>query len=289
MTFQDEGYVESALEALLFVSDEPVAAARLAEMLDMDAACVTEALERMRARKQEDECGVQLREVAGGWQLVTHMRHHDLIERYVRSWDTRKLSAAAMETLAIIAYMQPVTRAQVSAVRGVTSDSSISSLVEKGLVREAGSADTPGNPTLYATTRTFLEKFGLASVDDMPDLAAFAPDEETERLIRDRLSATRDETALTDEEAARLAEQMLYDDDADGAVAGMIAAEVLAEAEDAADASTDPVALADAEGDDAGQGGTDAVRAMMRKALESTAGVVEKIDLDSLVFDIDDE
>lgn len=289
MTFQDEGYVESALEALLFVSDEPVAAARLAEMRDMDAACVTEALERMRARKQEDECGVQLREVAGGWQLVTHMRHHDLIERYVRSWDTRKLSAAAMETLAIIAYMQPVTRAQVSAVRGVTSDSSISSLVEKGLVREAGSADTPGNPTLYATTRTFLEKFGLASVDDMPDLAAFAPDEETERLIRDRLSATRDETALTDEEAARLAEQMLYDDDADGAVAGMIAAEVLAEAEDAADASTDPVALADAEGDDAGQGGTDAVRAMMRKALESTAGVVEKIDLDSLVFDIDDE
>ncbi len=289
MTFQDEGYVESALEALLFVSDEPVAAARLAEMLDMDAACVTEALERMRARKQEDECGVQLREVAGGWQLVTHMRHHDLIERYVRSWDTRKLSAAAMETLAIIAYMQPVTRAQVSAVRGVTSDSSISSLVEKGLVREAGSADTPGNPTLYATTRTFLEKFGLASVDDMPDLAVFAPDEETERLIRDRLSATRDETALTDEEAARLAEQMLYDDDADGAVAGMIAAEVLAEAEDAVAASTDPVALADAEDDDAGQGGTDAVRAMMRKALESTAGVVEKIDFDSLVFDTDDE
>ncbi len=129
----------------------------------------------------------------------------------------------------------------------------------------------------------------MASVDDMPDLAVFAPDEETERLIRDRLSATRDETALTDEEAARLAEQMLYDDDADGAVAGMIAAEVLAEAEDAVAASTDPVALADAEDDDAGQGGTDAVRAMMRKALESTAGVVEKIDFDSLVFDTDDE
>lgn len=272
----DDGYLASALEALLFVSDEPVAEGRFAELLEVEPASVREALKAMQEERRQANAGVQLREAAGGWQLVTHASHHDLIESYVRSWDTRKLSAAAMETLAIIAYMQPVTRAQVSSVRGVTSDSSISSLVEKGLVREVGSAETPGNPTLYGTTRTFLEKFGLRSTDDMTDLAEFAPDEETERLIRERLSATRDETALTDEEAARLAEQMLLDDDADVAVAGMLTAATIAQHEEALDELTQ----AD---------GSDPVRQMMREALESTAGVVEKIDFDTLVFDTEDE
>lgn len=276
MIFEEDGYLESALEALLFVSDEPVPAGKLAELLEIEAAQVTEALEGMRETRQAHEVGVQLREVAGGWQFVTHGKHHDLIERYVRSWDTRKLSAAATETLAIIAYMQPVTRAQVSSVRGVTSDSSISSLVEKGLVREVGNADTPGNPTLYGTTRTFLEKFGLKGIDEMTDLAEFAPDDQTEALIRERLSATRDETALTDEEAARLAEQMLYDDDADEAVSGMLDTEMAVQLEKAADIIAESAEA-------------DPMRQMMREALESTAGVVEKIDFDTLVFDTDDE
>lgn len=279
MTFADEAYLESALESLLFVSDEPVAAARFAEVLEADAASIEAALSRIREARQQTNAGIQLREAAGGWQLVTHAEHHELVERYVRSWDVRKLSAAAMETLAVIAYMQPVTRSQVSSVRGVTSDSSVSSLVEKGLVREMGTADAPGNPTLYGTTRTFLDKFGLRGLDDMTDLAEFAPDEETERLIRQRLSATREETALTDEEAARLAEQMLYDDDADEAVAGMVAAEAAVQLERAADELTD---------EDDGQG-ADPVRQMMREALASTAGVVEKVDFDALTFDTDDE
>lgn len=279
MTFADEAYLESALESLLFVSDEPVAAARFAEVLEADAASIEAALSRIREARQQMNAGIQLREAAGGWQLVTHAEHHELVERYVRSWDVRKLSAAAMETLAVIAYMQPVTRSQVSSVRGVTSDSSVSSLVEKGLVREMGTADAPGNPTLYGTTRTFLDKFGLKGLDDMTDLAEFAPDEETERLIRQRLSATREETALTDEEAARLAEQMLYDEDADEAVAGMVAAEAAVQLERAADELTD---------EDDGQG-ADPVRQMMREALASTAGVVEKVDFDALTFDTDDE
>ncbi len=279
MTFADEAYLESALESLLFVSDEPVAAARFAEVLEADAASIEAALSRIREARQQTNAGIQLREAAGGWQLVTHAEHHELVERYVRSWDVRKLSAAAMETLAVIAYMQPVTRSQVSSVRGVTSDSSVSSLVEKGLVREMGTADAPGNPTLYGTTRTFLDKFGLRGLDDMTDLAEFAPDEETERLIRQRLSATREETALTDEEAARLAEQMLYDDDADEAVAGMVAAEVAVQLERAADV------LTEADGPDS----ADPVRQMMREALASTAGVVEKVDFDALTFDTDDE
>lgn len=279
MTFADEAYLESALESLLFVSDEPVAAARFAEVLEADAASIEAALSRIREARQQTNAGIQLREAAGGWQLVTHAEHHELVERYVRSWDVRKLSAAAMETLAVIAYMQPVTRSQVSSVRGVTSDSSVSSLVEKGLVREMGTADAPGNPTLYGTTRTFLDKFGLKGLDDMTDLAEFAPDEETERLIRQRLSATREETALTDEEAARLAEQMLYDEDADEAVAGMVAAEAAVQLERAADELTD---------EDDGQG-ADSVRQMMREALASTAGVAEKVDFDALTFDTDDE
>lgn len=279
MTFADEAYLESALESLLFVSDEPVAAARFAEVLEADAASIEAALSRIREARQQTNAGIQLREAAGGWQLVTHAEHHELVERYVRSWDVRKLSAAAMETLAVIAYMQPVTRSQVSSVRGVTSDSSVSSLVEKGLVREMGTADAPGNPTLYGTTRTFLDKFGLRGLDDMTDLAEFAPDEETERLIRQRLSATREETALTDEEAARLAEQMLYDDDANEAVAGMVAAEAAVQLERAADE------LTEADGPDS----ADPVRQMMREALASTAGVVEKVDFDALTFDTDDE
>ncbi len=276
MTFKDDAYLSSALEALLFVSDEPVAAAVLAEQLEIDGTEVTRALLRLQEEKRQENAGIQLRQTASGWQLVTHAEHHELIERYVRSWDTRKLSAAAMETLAIIAYMQPVTRAQVSSVRGVTSDSSISSLVEKGLVRELGSADTPGNPTLYGTSRTFLDQFGLKSLDDMTDLAAFAPDEETERLIRERLNATRDEASLTDEEAARLAEQMLYDDDAEAAVAGMVEAQAQISAEERGDDLTRSA-------DD------DPLQQMMRQALASTAGVVEKIDFDELVFDTDDE
>ena len=279
MTFADEAYLESALESLLFVSDEPVAAARFAEVLEADAASIEAALSRIREARQQTNAGIQLREAAGGWQLVTHAEHHELVERYVRSWDVRKLSAAAMETLAVIAYMQPVTRSQVSSVRGVTSDSSVSSLVEKGLVREMGTADAPGNPTLYGTTRTFLDKFGLRGLDDMTDLAEFAPDEETERLIRQRLSATREETAITDEDAARLAEQMLYDDDANEAVAGMVAAEAAVQLERAADE------LTEADGPDS----ADPVRQMMREALASTAGVVEKVDFDALTFDTDDE
>ena len=148
-----------------------------------------------RAADQDDlearGSGIQLREVAGGWRLFTHPAYHELIEKYVLSWDTRKLSAAAMETLAIVAYTQPVTHAGVASVRGVNSDSSINSLVEKGLVREVGTEDAPGNPVLYGTTRGFLEKFGLRSPADLPDLADFAPDAETRRLITERLSATR--------------------------------------------------------------------------------------------------
>lgn len=182
-----------AIEALLFVSDEPVSAMTLADMLEIDLPSVQSALDALRERLESRDAGVQVREVAGGWRLYTHPRYHELIEKYVLSWDTRRLSQAALETLAVIAYNQPITRAGVVSIRGVNSDSPINSLIEKGLVREAGRDASPGQPILYATTRRFLEKFGLASVADLPDLAEYAPDEESRSLIRERLGVTRSE------------------------------------------------------------------------------------------------
>lgn len=196
--------LEGAIEAMLFVTDEPVPVSTLANMLECEEPEVKEALERIQLKNESENRGIQLRQVAGGWRLFTHPAYHDLIEKYVVSWDTRKLSAAAIETLSIIAYTQPSTRASVASIRGVSSDSAINSLMEKGLVKEVGHADSPGNPTLYGTTNTFLEKFGLSSIADLTDISEFAPDAETRALIAERLATTRQTTT-----AAPVTEEMI--------------------------------------------------------------------------------
>ena len=177
-----------AAEALLFVSDEPVSSAKLAAILEISPVEMDEVLTELAAEYADENRGMQLREVAGGWRFYSHPAYHDLIERYVISWDTRRLSQAGLEVLAIIAYHQPVTRAGINAIRGVNSEGVVSSLVEKGLVREMGRDDAPGNAILYGTTRSFLERFGLKSVKDLPPLEDFAPDEESREYIRERLS-----------------------------------------------------------------------------------------------------
>lgn len=278
-----ESQVKGAVEAMLFVTDEPVGTITLAEMLECEPGVVESALVELRDDLARADRGVQLREVAGGWRLFTHPAYHELIERYVLSWDTRKLSAAAMETLAIVAYTQPVTRAGVAGVRGVNSDSSINSLVEKGLVREVGTADTPGNPVLYGTTRGFLEKFGLRSVADLPDLPDFAPDDETRRLITQRLSATRDDAAVTDERARLMAEELMYGEGGEAAEGGPDAARGSGASEEAEGAG------AAAGADDAQGGAARSNEAMFAEAIASTLGVVEKIDFDKLTFETDEE
>lgn len=206
--------LEGAVEALLFVSDEPVGVVALAKILDRTLSEVDTALSSLATRLEEEERGIQLREVAGGWRLYSHPAYHDLIEKYVISWDTRSLSQAALEALAVIAYHQPTTRAGINGIRGVNSDAVISSLVEKGLVREAGRDSGPGNAILYATTRTFLEKFGLKTLKDLPPLEDFAPDAESKEYIRARLSGgeTSLELDFTDEKP-RLAENLFEDED----------------------------------------------------------------------------
>lgn len=265
-----ENQLKGAIEALLFVTDEPVGTIQLADMLEVEPAEAERALVELREQFAEDNRGVQLREVAGGWRLYTHPAYHELIEQYVLSWDTRKLSQAAMETLAIVAYLQPVTRSGVASVRGVNSDSSINSLVEKGLVREAGNADAPGNPTLYATTRAFLEKFGLRSVADLPDLDEFAPDDDTRAFIRERLSATREDVRIADDARMESNEEtdalqgVHFDfDDEDGVTS-------------AAESPREEAA-------------SDAAQRMLAEAVASGFGLVEKIDFDKLTFETDDE
>jgi len=183
-----DAQLRGALEALLFVSDEPVSAARLAKLLDTSPSEIDTALVNLAQEYRESERGFQLREVAGGWRFYTHPGYHDIIENYVLSWDTRRLSQAALEALAVVAYHQPVSRNGINSVRGVNSEGVVASLVEKGLVREVGRDKNAGNAILYGTTRTFLEKFGLKDLGELPPIEEFAPDTDTERAIRDRLS-----------------------------------------------------------------------------------------------------
>jgi len=181
--------LRGAIEALLFVSDEPVSASRIAKVLEADQGAVATELASLAGEYQSSERGFQLREVAGGWRFYTHPAYHDQIERFVLSWDTRRLSQAALEALAVVAYHQPVTRVGINAVRGVNSEAVLASLIEKGLVREIGREKEAGNAIVYGTTRAFLEKFGLKDISDLPPLEEFAPDADTEAAIRDRLSA----------------------------------------------------------------------------------------------------
>lgn len=194
----DASSVKPALEAMLLVSGDPVSASDLARVLGMTPGEVASALAELAAEYSDANRGFQLREVAGGWRMFTHPAYHDQVEALVLSWDTRKLSQAALEALAVVAYHQPVTREGVKAVRGVNSDGVISSLVDKGLVREVGRAADKGQAILYGTTQAFLEKFGLRSLRELPDLEQFAPDEESRKFIRERLSGRSIESTLED-------------------------------------------------------------------------------------------
>lgn len=192
--------IRGALEAMLLASSDPVSATDLAKVLGAVPGEVSAQLADLAAEYADANRGFQLREVAGGWRLFTHPAYHDQVEALVMSWDTRRLSQAALETLAVIAYHQPVTREGVKAIRGVNSDGVISSLVDKGLVREAGRDPQRAQAIRYATTQAFLERFGLKSLRELPDLEQFAPDEESRKFIRERLSGRSIESTL--EEAA---------------------------------------------------------------------------------------
>ena len=160
-----------ALEALLFVSDEPLTTSVIAQALEIDRRDADRLCDALSARLEDRGAGVVLRNVGGGWRLFTHPDTASEVERFVLSSRQARLTKAALETLAIVAYKQPVTRHQVSSIRGVNSDGVLRALQDKGLVEEAGREETPGRPILYATTPTFLERLGLPSLASLPSLA----------------------------------------------------------------------------------------------------------------------
>ena len=163
------------LEALLFVAVEPVAIAQLATALDVSASVVERGLNELDASLQSR--GLRLQRHAGRVQLTTAPQLAELIERFLGLEATSHLSRAELETLAIIAYQQPVTRPQIDSIRGVNSDSMMKSLLSKNLILESGRADGPGRPILYSTTPEFLQHFGLNSILEMPSLAKPEEDE----------------------------------------------------------------------------------------------------------------
>ena len=192
----EDGSLKGLLEALLLVSDDSVSATDLAKATGAAPGDVASALAELSAEYADANRGFQLREVAGGWRLFTHPAFHDQVADYVLSWDQRRLSQAALETLAVIAYHQPVSREGVRAIRGVNSDGVIASLREKGLVREVGHDAEHGQAVLFGTTRAFLERFGLRGICDLPPLEDFAPDEQSKQFIRERLSGRSLESTL---------------------------------------------------------------------------------------------
>ena len=201
LSVMEANSLKGALEALLLVSSDPVSASVLAQALDIAPGEAASLLAELKVEYEEANRGFQLREVAGGWRLFTHPAYHDVVEAYVLSWDTQKLSQAALETLSVIAYHQPVTRETVKGIRGVNSDGVISSLVDKGLVREMGRDPQRSQAILYGTTNAFLEKFGLRSTRDLPDLEQFAPDEQARQFIRERLSGLSIQPTLEEQDS----------------------------------------------------------------------------------------
>jgi segregation and condensation protein B len=160
-----------ALEALFFVSDEPLTSAVLAQALELDRRTVEAMCDRLQRDLEDRGSGLVLRNVAGGWRLFTHPDTAATVERFVLSSRQARLTKAALETLSIVAYKQPVTRHQVSAIRGVNSDGVLRALADRGLVEEAGREEGPGRPVLYGTTPQFLERLGLPSLAALPSLA----------------------------------------------------------------------------------------------------------------------
>ena len=216
----DDNSLKGALEALLLVSSEAVSAIDLAKTLGVAPGDAAAALADLAAEYADANRGIQLREVAGGWRFFTHPAYHDQVEKYVLSWDK-------------------ISREGVRAVRGVNSDGVISSLVEKGLVREAGRDRDRGGAILYGTTRSFLERFGLKSLRELPNLEDFAPDEESKQFIRERLSGTAIASTLEETDEDLEDERELLGDDYDEDATDS-AAPADAESDDEPAAETDP-------------------------------------------------
>ncbi|MCC6346834.1 MAG: SMC-Scp complex subunit ScpB [Nitrospirales bacterium] len=168
---------KAVLETLLFVAGEPASAAGLAKAMEVQESEIRKLVEELIGEYRSRNGGILLVEIAEGYQLVTNPDHAPWVKRFKNISQTNKLSQPALETLAIIAYKQPVTKLEVDQLRGVNSDAAVRSLIEKRFIRIVGKKESPGRPFLYGTTKEFLHYFGLRSLSELPPISDFLKEE----------------------------------------------------------------------------------------------------------------
>ena len=188
-----------AIEATVLAATEPVPPALLAQLVELPTARVEELCEQLAQEYERDERGFMLARVAGGYRYQTHPAAYPYVERFVLDGQSARLSGPALETLAIVAYKQPISRAQLSAIRGVNVDATLKTLVARGYVEEVGHEPTLGHPVLFGTTPTFLERLGLDSLADLPALGDFVPEASVVEALERGLRVT-DVADLTEDE-----------------------------------------------------------------------------------------
>lgn len=182
--------VRRVIEGLLLVANGPLFSDEIREVTGASPAVIRDAIEEIRLDCEETQKGYRLKELAGGYQFVTDPALALPVKAFLQAKDKRKLSQASLETLSIIAYRQPLTRAEIEFVRGVNVDGSLKTLLEKGLIRICGRKEVPGRPILYSTTKDFLDHFGLASLKELPKLAEFTEkDIELPESLKEREAA----------------------------------------------------------------------------------------------------
>jgi segregation and condensation protein B len=165
--------LKSIAEALIFVAEEPISAKSIADVLKLERAAVEAAITELAKEYDARNGGLQLREIAGGWQIATRPEHHEQIRAYLKSRPSAKLSLASLETLAVIAYKQPVTVPEILEIRGVQSPSAIKTLLDKRLIVAKGRKEAVGRPMMYGTSREFLIQFGLKDLSELPSIEDF--------------------------------------------------------------------------------------------------------------------
>lgn len=190
-----------ALEAILIVAESPVPAQLLAQLVELPVATVEELLAELAAEYDATDRGFEVVAVAGGWRFQSHGDMAPYVERFVLEGQTARLSAAALETLAIVAYKQPISRAQVAAIRGVNVDGVIRTLDQRGYIAEVARDPGPGQAVLYGTTPRFLERLGIHSIEDLPAVAEFVPGADVVEALEQglRVDPTPVAGATTDE------------------------------------------------------------------------------------------
>ena len=169
----DEAELKSITEALIFVADEPINAKTIAGVVKVDREAIEKAIAELAAEYESGKGGLQLREIAGGWQVATRPEFHEHVRAYLKSKPSAKLSLASLETLAVIAYRQPVTVPEILEIRGVQSPSAIKTLLDKRLIVAKGRKETVGRPMMYGTSKEFLIQFGLKDLSELPSIEDF--------------------------------------------------------------------------------------------------------------------